>query len=387
MKKILVVYFLFLLFLSLFSYGYVDPNLTLSSHPGYQQFQAFFHDLAYKNRSLSTLIFLIFWLVSFGFYFFFFTGAKKKKIDKPFFQKLILTVVLGTFFAYPFLSNDIFNYIFTAKILTAYRENPYLVMPQEFVGDPWLSFLHWSNRTALYGPAWLILTLIPSFLTGQRIVFSLFAFKGLIVVFYLGIVFLLVKLLDLVKVEKKFPSLIFFALNPLVVFETLVSGHNDVALVFFGLLGFYLLAKDRKALAVFSILFSILVKFATLFLLPVFGYVFWLRVKGKKVNWARVFTWASWSMFLIYLLSPLREELYPWYLVWVIPYVALSLTSDLLVWLTLALSAGTLLRYPPFLYTGSWGGITPRVKLWVTVAPVIFVLAKFGLSKFRLKKK
>ena len=387
MKKILVVYFLSLVFLTFFSYGYVDPNLTLSSHPGYQQLQAFFHHLAFKNRPLATLIFLLFWLAGFGFYGFFLAAAKKKKIDVFFFRKLIATVVLGTFFAYPFLSNDIFNYMFTARILTVYRENPYLVMPQEFLGDPWLSFLHWSNRTALYGPTWLLLTLIPSFLAGSRILVSLFAFKGLVVVFYLGTIFILTKLLDLTKTKNKFFALVFFALNPLLVWETLVSGHNDIVLVFFGLLAFYFLTKNRKLFSLGSLFFSILIKFATLFLLPVFSWAAWQRIRKKKIDWKLVFTWASWSMFLVYFFSPLREELYPWYLIWVLPWAALSLANSLLVWLALAFSAGTILRYAPFLYTGSWGGITPQIKLGVTVVPVILVLARFGFKGLVLRKK
>jgi hypothetical protein len=260
-------------------------------------------------------------------------------------------------------------------------------MPQEFIGDSWLSFLHWSNRTALYGPAWLILTLAPSFLASQRITLALSAFKSLVVVFYLWTVFLLTKLLDFTRAKEKVSGLAFFVFNPLIVFETLVSGHNDIVLVFFALLAFWFLANDRKILAVLSLFFSILIKFATLFLLPVFALTFWKKVKDRKIDWTKVFTWASWSMLFIYFLSPLREELYPWYLVWVIPFVALSLTNNFLVWLNLALSSGTLLRYAPFLYTGSWGGITPQIKLWVTIVPVIFVLARFSLKGFHLRKK
>lgn len=385
MKKVLVLYFSFFIFLSFFSYGYVDPNLVLTTHPWYQKLQPFLHRLAFQKRPLATLTFLLFWLVTFAFYLFFL--AKAKKVSKKDFKKLVLMIVLGTILSYPFLSNDVFNYIFTAKILTFYKENPYVVMPEEFVGDSWLSFLHWSNRTALYGPGWLILSMIPSFLARQNLILSLFYFKGLMALFYIGTVFLLLKILNLTKISARRRELIFFALNPLVILETLVSSHNDIVLILFALLSFYFLARNQKIFAVFSFLLSVLIKFATIFLLPVFLFVLRKRIKRQKIIWSKIFTWACLSMYLIYFLSPLREELYPWYLVWVIPFVVLSMENRFLVWLTVALSAGTLLRYAPFLYTGDWGGITHSVKLLVTAAPVVLVSLKFGSEKLLLKRK
>lgn len=382
MRRFLTFYLLFFILLLFFSYGYVDFNLTLSTKSWYQKFQVFFRDLAFQRRPLATLIFLFFWLVSFTFYFFLFFQAKNKKVSKDFFKKLVWVTVLGAFFSYPFLSNDVFNYIFTAKILTFYHENPYVVMPEEFIGDPWLSFLHWSNRTALYGPSWLILSTIPSFLARQNLALSLFCFKGLIVLFYLATVFLLVKLLNLIRTKENLSGLVFFTLNPLVLLETLVSAHNDIILVFFALLSFYLLMRNHSVWASLALLFSILIKFATVFLLPVFLYTLWLKLKNQKLVWPGIFTLASLSMYLVYFLSPLREELYPWYLIWVTPFVVLAFHNRFLVWLTVSLSAGTLLRYAPFLYTGSWGGMTPQIKFWVTVTPVILVFLKFSLEKF-----
>lgn len=386
MKGILIIYLLFFLLLVPFSYGYVDPNLTLATNSLYQKSQIFFHNLAFKRRPLATLIFLFFWLASFALYFLLLIKAKNREVSKKFFEKLVLVTILGAFFSYPFLSNDVFNYIFTAKILTFYRENPYVVMPEEFLGDPWLSFLHWSNRTALYGPSWLVLSMVPSFLAGQNLVLSLFYFKGLATLFYVGTVFLVSKLLGLTKSSKGSQELVFFAFNPLVIIETLVSSHNDIVLVFFALLSFWFLAKNQKILAILAFLFSILIKFATIFLAPIFLYTFWQKIRKQKVVWPKVFTWASLCMYLIYFLSPLREELYPWYLIWVAPFVALSFRNNFSVWLTISLSAGTLLRYAPFLYTGSWGGVTPKIKFWVTTVPVILVIFKFGLKKLCWKK-
>ena len=140
--------------------------------------------------------------------------------------------------SYPaILSYDIFNYIGTSKVLFIYHENPYLQMPIEFIGDPILMFTRAANKVALYGPLWVFLSGIPYAISFGNYFVSVFVFKIFVSVFYVGIVYLIRKLTN------SYFSILLFAANPLVIIETFVSGHNDVVMMFFALLAFYLLKK------------------------------------------------------------------------------------------------------------------------------------------------
>jgi len=80
------------------------------------------------------------------------------------YNPLLISILIGVglLFSYPFLSHDLFNYLFDAKIVTFYHQNPYILKALDFPSDPWLRFMHWTHRTYPYGPSFLFLTLVPS---------------------------------------------------------------------------------------------------------------------------------------------------------------------------------------------------------------------------------
>ena len=86
-------------------------------------------------------------------------------------------------------------------------------------------------------------------------------------------------------------------------------------------------------------------------------------------------------MYIAFLLSPLREELYAWYFIWVLPFVALIPESQLLVNISFAFSFGLMFRIAPYLYTWRWDGITPIVKRIVSFVPPAFVALWYGFRK------
>lgn len=358
-------YTLLLVILTIFSYGFVDANFPLKTIP-------MLYNLVHFHRLLTTIIYIIVVALLFGFYGWVLWLVKKKKLTSREIWRLIGITVVILFFSFPAFSYDIFNYVMTAKLVTLYHENPYLVMPIEFLGDPMLAFMHLANMTTPYPPFWIMFTLIPSFLAKGNILMNIFLFKLLIVAFYLGLVSLIG------KINRQ--GIVFFAFNPLVLIEVLVSGHNDIAMMFFALLGFYLFFHKRKILSLVSLLVSAGIKYVTIVLLPLF--VLFPRLKKEKLV-----SLSGWLLFSAFLLSPLKRELYPWYLIWVFPLAALMADNKLFFWLTIAFSFGLLGRYLPFLYTRSWGGITPMVKMWVTIIPPVVVLLIFSLKQVFLKKK
>src|SRR3989344_1423493 len=128
MKKLTVIlYGVFLLLFTIFSYAFVDPNLSYLKN--------IYSGFASSNRLFTTVFYISSVIIFFIFYsIFIYLGVKKKISMKEIFILLGVTVVI-LFFSYPaMLSYDIFNYVTTSKVLFFYHENPYIVMPIEFIG-------------------------------------------------------------------------------------------------------------------------------------------------------------------------------------------------------------------------------------------------------------
>lgn len=369
MKKIIfVAYGLVLLGFTLFSYAFVDPNLFY--------LKKIYSGFAFQYRGVATILYLLSIVLFSIFYLLFLWLLKKKVLTISSIKWLIGISSFFLLFSYPaMLSYDIFNYTATAKVLFFYHENPYLFMPIEFISDPLLLFTHAANKIALYGPVWIILTGLPYFFGFGNFLLNILSLKLLIGVFYLEMIFLIWKL------SKNIFSTVLFALNPLVIIETLVSGHNDTAMMFFALFSFFLLTKKKLFLGALFLIFSILIKYATLALVPLFLYGTWKILQKQTVDWEKIWYFSAWAMFIAFLLSPIREEIYPWYAIWFLPFIALIPKKRLLLFISLALSFGLLLRYIPFMLLGTHFGVTPFIKAFVTFAPAFLVLLYFFVKE------
>ena len=374
MKKLTIIFYvIFLLLFSFFSYAFIDQNLPYL-HNVYSGF-------AFSNRLLTAAIYILSIIIFFIFYgIFIFLGVKKMINLKEIIILLCVTVV-ALFFSYPaMLSYDIFNYLATSKVLFLYHENPYVIMPIELTAEPLLSFMHAANKIALYGPFWILLTGIPYFFGMGNFIITLFAFKLLVLIFYLSSVFLIWKM------SKNILAVILFAFNPLIVIETLISGHNDMIMVFLALFSFYLLTKKRILIAILLLILSILIKYATVLLFPIFFYAAWEIIKKKEINWKIIFYLSSLAMFVGFLLSPLREEMYPWYAVWFLSFVFLIPGKKILAYASISLSFGLLFRYVAYIFSGTYAGFTPLFKSIVTFTPIVLVLFYFIYKKLWEKK-
>ena len=260
---IITLYLITLLCLTVFSWGFVDKNIPIQTLPVLYEF-------AHTQRSLAVIIYSILTTLLFVFYGLFLWMIYKKKLAKKEVLRLILKTCIILLFAFPGFSNDIFNYIATAKVTFLHHENPYIIMPIEIPNEPMLSFVHAANKIALYGPAWILLSFIPHILGAGNLIVSMLMFKIFVAVFYAGLLWGIWKLS-----KKNLWALAFFALNPLVTIETFVSAHNDVVMMFFALGSFYFMQKKKLLVSVLFLFLSILIKYATVFLLPIYAYMFY----------------------------------------------------------------------------------------------------------------
>ena len=353
----IIFYIATLLILTVFSFGLVDANFPTKLIPSIFEF-------VHSQRSLATVLYIGLMMFLFAFYFWILGQIQQKNLSGKSIWKLIGITALILFVSFPAFSYDIINYIATAKVTYLYRENPYVVMPIEIANEPMLAFLHAANKVALYGPTWIGLAVLPYAIGMAKLLMTVYAFKALILLFYLGLSWTVWKISG-----KNIRNLAFFAFNPIVITETLVSGHNDVVMMFLALTSFLLAKKKRFWIGFTLLVFSVLVKGATVVLVALY-FILWLRTyQGKTVNWQKIWYWAAILLLGIFFLTPIREELYPWYFIWPLTFISLLPKNHFLQFLSYGFSFGLPLRFAPFIYYGDWGGIVPLIKKIVSFVP------------------
>jgi hypothetical protein len=390
LKPLFASYVAVLIALFLYSFTQVDLSLTLSKSSVYQSLEKFLQNIGFYQRPLSALIFTFLLLLLFIFYLLFLYFSKKNKLELKHFKILIFLTFIILVFSYNAFSYDLFNYIFDAKIVTIYHQNPYFFKASDFTADPMLNFMRWTHRTYPYGPTWLLLTVPLSFLGLGYFLPTFFLFKLLGGFSYLGICFLIYKISEKIFPENKLSNLAFFAFNPLVLIESLVSAHNDLPMIFLLLLSIFLYINRKFISASVFYIFSIGVKFSTLSLIPLTFYLMYFEKTKKKINWELFFGLAVLLSVATILFASIRTTFQPWYIIlpfclsafiWQKHYVSVPFI--------LASIFSTVIYFPYVLLTDYAKGY-PQIVLYIEIVGFFVVVFSFGfllVESFLFRKR
>ena len=365
---IIVLYFITLALLGVFSYGFTDPHLILSGNSLYSQLHAPLFLLVNGDRQVTTVLFTSVLLVLFACYIWF---LKNRTSVFPNWKKLFIVSIISALLlvlSYPALTYDLFNYIATAKVAFHYRENPYLVMPIEIPNEPNLAFTRAANKVALYGPVWILLTAFPHYLGTGNVWLTFIAFKAMNALVYMGFLYFIYRL------TRNLTNVLFFAFNPLVLIEVIMNGHNDIYMIFLALAGL-LLWQAGKLSGLLLFIASWFIKGATLILSP------FLVI---RTSWERLLVVSYWLLAgVFFIAAPLREELYPWYAVWLVaPAALLPYKNHRFIWqFTIILSLALELRNLPYMWMGYYESPGPWLRTIVTVVPVGIYLGWYFLKR------
>lgn len=375
----LVLFFLLFLFLSIASYGFIDPNLTISSQEWVLTLIHPLFTIVYSQRILTGCIFAGSMLLAFFLFSRFFRHPERyfPSIRSLFASIVLLSLILAV--SYPMTSYDLFNYMTTANVAFVHKENPYIVMPVEIANEANLSFTRAANKVALYGPVWILLTSVPHKLGMGNVWQTIIMFKLVNALWYIGFCLLIWRF------TARIQNVVFFAFNPLVIMEVLVCGHNDIVMSVLAVLGICLWQKRQSIMRIAGIatfFLSILIKGATIVLVPLFFL--------KRLPKDRIFFIGSCLMLVVFIIGgPIREELYPWYGIWFISFAAMLPYASYSTFLQFAIvfSLGLELRHVPYMMMGYYEGWGPWFRGILTVLPVcIWAVWMMGKGKFFREK-
>ncbi len=355
--------------LSVFSFTQVDLSLTLTSEGTIPQIQRSLQYIGYFMRPISAGIFISILLLLFITYIFSIWATVKEKISRKSLYIVVTTAAFVLSFSYSALSYDIYNYIFDAKIVTIYNENPYEKKALDYPEDPMLSFMHWTHRTYPYGPTWLVATVPLSYAGMGNFIPTFFLFRLFSAIVFIGLAYVIEQIAIYSKRKKPLFYLAIFALNPLVLTELLLSSHNDNLMLFFGAASLLMYLERKYILSGVAVLISIGVKFATLVALPAF--VLYKLIVRKKENYDLLFTILTIFLMMATIAATVRTNFQSWYLLYpLLPAIFLSRRIIVLVPIVL-LSLFALLEYTPYLYTGNWD---PPIPLFLTIIMEVGIL-------------
>lgn len=361
----------FLLFI--YSYTQVDLSLTLSKASIFQSIQKTFQHIGWFERPLSSALYIVVFSVLFLIYIWTIRLVSNNRIDRKLVWITILSITGVLTVSYNAFSYDLFNYIFDAKIVTFYQQNPYLHKALDFPGDPMLSFMHWTHRTYPYGPVWLLITVPVSFMGSQIFIVTFFLFKILISSFFILTIWAVEKISVLQRLKNPLLPLAVIAFNPFVLSESLVSSHNDIVMMGLFMLGLYFILSKEKTKGWLLVILSIGVKFATL-LTAILVILSSLTNKGKYLIYGSLLV-----MSVAVIAASIRTNYQPWYFLYVVPFIALLSPKKFVLVSFIIFTVINVIYYVPYLYAGNWDPPIPLTLNIIVIAGLVLSIATGGI--------
>jgi hypothetical protein len=187
------------------------------------------------------------------------------------------------------LSGDIYLYADYGRILVFHHANPYFIPPIKFPHDPITHIIYWKNLRAIYGPIWLLVSALLASFSGTVPLNIFIVFRIFASIMHFINIFLVFSIL---RTQGRSIRIILlgtflYALNPLILFESSLGGHNDILVTTFILLGiFYAVRAEKKgevhiihyAPALIALSLAALVKFTIIPIIVIFIVMLFCKV-------------------------------------------------------------------------------------------------------------
>ena len=207
-----------------------------------------------------------------------------KLIEKLSCNAIFLIIIFFVFikflfiFKKPLLSDDIYRYLWEAKVLLK-GFNPYILPPSSkkliFLHDKIYNFINHKNLPSIYPPVMLYFSAII-----VKICYSIEFYK--FTLFLIDIANFFIIILILHNIQKPLRYSLFYLIHPLTTIEIEWSGHNEVIMIFFILLGILFLLKNRNTLKIVFFTMSVFTKY-------IYGIFIKDFIKNKKDFFAFIF--------------------------------------------------------------------------------------------------
>ncbi len=158
----------------------------------------------------------------------------------------------------PVTTTDLYGYIARGYLFAHLHQNPMTTAAQLLPGG-----LTVDRPASPYGPGWLVVTWLFSKLSGENLLLNmlLFKFTGF---FAVAVALWLVDhLARELYPDRPLRACILFGWSPLLIFEAVGNGHNDIVMMVCVLLAFTLMLRGRSRLAFAFLVLGALIKYVS----------------------------------------------------------------------------------------------------------------------------
>ncbi len=289
--------------------------------------------------------------------------------------------------SFPVGSKDPFGYAFFGKVWGTYHANPYLVAPAAFPADPWQPFMQvvWARLPAPYGPLFLWQARLVDWLADGHLFVAVWAHKLIATAALAATVLVAARVLHALAPPERWQSLALLAWNPLLLFESAGTGHNDAVMVLSVVAAVWMQRRGGWARTILTpaiLMLGVWYKWYALLFVPVFLIAAYRDGGMRAVAWWLAAAISIGAACGVVLLAPLADA---------VPAVLRGLVSHGNVWTIYPLLLSPVLA--PLLWGldalglvgGRWGmawfdGI--RFALFAVVALAVFVSQWRGTLDF-----
>ena len=212
-------------------------------------------------------------------------------------------------FMYPVNAIDIFIYVVRSRLFTEYGANPLVAYPMDYPDDPLMRFAsdEWADDVSPYGPLWNLIAAPITFISGNQLAVALAGFKVLALLSLLAGGWVIVRTLLASRPADAATGALFYLWNPLVLWEGVGNGHNDVLMTLPLLLALFAWVKRWDNVVIPLLVVATLIKYVAVLLIPITALALWRRVEPGRARWRLV----GWSVALSVIATALA--LYPFY--------------------------------------------------------------------------
>jgi alpha-1,6-mannosyltransferase len=184
---------------------------------------------------------------------------------------------------FPINATDVYRYVIRGRISSAYDDNPFATPPDAYPADPFLPLAgEWAGETSPYGPVWETVASAVTAFSQENLLLGLTLFKGLGLIAHLAIAYLIWRLQASGSPAERVARALLWAWNPALLLTFVVDGHNDALMLFWLLLGWWIVGKGRPAAGFACMVLAPLTKPIGLLPLPFFFLAIWRQLSDNK---------------------------------------------------------------------------------------------------------
>ncbi|HYW86521.1 MAG TPA: hypothetical protein VFB50_02025, partial [Chloroflexota bacterium] len=171
---------------------------------------------------------------------------------------------------YPIAALDVFDYVIYARMALYWGANPFIVTPSALPNEPTVGFSYWQNEPSVYGPLWQALSERVVAIANGQVLEGLVAFKSVALAAAVLTTLLVWLILRRLRPEFADVGALFWAWNPLQMFESAGNAHNDSVMVLLLVVAIFCMVYGPRLLTLPVLAASLLIKVTLAPLVPVF---------------------------------------------------------------------------------------------------------------------